>query len=76
MKTYYVYWTPQKQMMAKVDAESAEDAYKVVVGELEDITKAHLIYEEVIEENETSYEVYEDDDAHDTVIHKGTYCNY
>jgi len=76
MKTYYVYWTPQKHMIAKVEAETAEDAYKAAAGVQYDYKKARLIYEEVEEESETTYEVYEDSEDHDTVTLKGTFCNY
>ena len=64
MKTYFVYWTPQTSMYAKVEAESPEAAYKAVSGALNDPTKAKVIYEEVEEVNETSYEVYEDNEKH------------
>ena len=76
MKTYYVYWTPQKHMIAKVKADTPENAYKAVVGELFDYKKGHVIYKEVEEENMTSYEVYEDSDDHETTTLKGTFCNY
>ena len=62
--------------MAKVEADTAEDAYKAVVGELNDWSKARIIYKDIEDENETSYEVYEDDEEHKTSTLKGTYCNY
>ena len=62
MKTYYVYWTPQRHMIAKVEAETPEDAYKAVAGELDSFMKAHIVYQEIQEEDMTSYEVYEDSD--------------
>jgi hypothetical protein len=76
MKTYYVYWTPQQHMIAKVEADTAEDAYKAVVGELFDYKKGHVIYKEVQEESETTYEVFEDSEDHDSVEPRGVFYNY
>ena len=60
MKTYYVYWTPQKHMYAKVQAETPEDAFKAIAGNLKDYTKAHIVYIDVEDEGFVQYDVFED----------------
>ena len=75
MKTYFVYWTPHTSMYAKVEAETPEDAYKAVIGDPTVWGKANVIYEEEEETNQTSYEVYEDSEDHDSITLKGTFIN-